>query len=119
MRSKLTALTIATALATSACAMDHSGGGEGTPAAPTGLTASLLSGGAHLMWTDNADDEDGFMIMRKEVGGALTTVAMPTFNANQYHDGSTAAGKTYMFHVMAMNAAGESEPSNEVTIAIP
>lgn len=114
MRSKF--FVVVLGLTVSAC-MDM--GGEGTPEAPTGLTATLLSGGAHLTWMDNSDNEEGFMIMRKEVGGALTTVAMPTFDAMSYHDATTTSGKTYMFHIMAMNAKGESNPSNEVTIAIP
>ena len=117
MRRSATVLSVAVMLGTAGCGMDM--GAEGSPEAPTGLTATLLSGGAHLMWTDNADNEEGFLIMRKEVGGTLSNIAMPTFNANAYHDATTVAGKTYLFHIMAMNEKGESAPSNEVTIAIP
>lgn len=90
------------------------------PAAPTNLTGSVLSGGAHLTWTDNSDNETQFMIMRKEVGGAdFTTVATPTFNTTTYHDAPLTSGKTYVYMVMAMNDAGESPGSNEVMVAIP
>ena len=59
------------------------------------------------------------MIMRMEVGRAdYTTVASPTFNTTQYHDAPLVAGTMYMYMVMAMNDAGESEPSNEVTFKL-
>ena len=98
----------------------HHGGGTNAPAAPTQLTAAVLSGGAHLTWKDNATNEPQYMIERKEMGGAsFTTIATPTFDTTQYHDGSLTAGKTYVYRVMAMNDDGHSDPSNEATIAIP
>lgn len=45
------------------CAMDH-GDADSPPAAPTGLEASEVAGGAHLTWTDNSDNEDRFTVMR-------------------------------------------------------
>ncbi len=114
-------LVFACAILTSAasCAMDH-GSGAG-PAAPSGLTVALLSGGGHLTWMDNSDDETQFMIMRKEMGStaAFTAIATPTFNTTQYHDAPLTAGRTYVYAVMAMNNSGESEMSNEVMLAIP
>lgn len=90
------------------------------PAAPSMLTAELLTGGAHLTWKDNSDNETQFMIQRMEMGGTAdyTTVASPPFNTTQYHD-TPPGGKTYMYMVMAMNDTGMSDPSNEVMIAIP
>lgn len=103
----------------SACGMDH--GGDGTPAAPTNLAGSVLSGGAHLTWKDNSDDETQFMIMRMEVGGSgsYASIAMPTFNTTSYHDAPLTSGKTYMYMLHAINDAGTSEPSNEAMVAIP
>ncbi len=107
-------------LALMSCGSDPGGNGNGAPAAPTMLAASLVSGGAHLTWKDNSDNETEFMIMRMEVGGAAyAEIATPTFNTAQYHDGSVTAGKTYMYMVHAMNADGTSDASNEVMIAIP
>ena len=101
----------------SACGGDDGGG---APAAPTNLTGSVLSGGAHLTWMDNSDNETQFMIMRKEMGAAdYTTVATPPFNTTTYHDAPLTSGKTYLYMVMAMNDAGESPGSNEVMVAIP
>lgn len=113
------ALSFATLTSVASCAMDHGGGGG--PAAPTNLTAAVLSGGAHLTWADNSSDETQFMIMRKEMGSTadFTAIATPTFNTTQYHDAPLTAGKTYLYTVMAMNNAGDSAPSNEATIAIP
>lgn len=84
------------------------------------LTASVLSGGAHLTWKDNATNETEFMVDRKEMGGAtFTTIATPTFDTTQYHDAPITAGKTYVYRIIAMNDDGHSEPSNEVSLAIP
>lgn len=89
------------------------------PAAPTALTVSLLSGGAHLTWTDNSNDETEFMVMRKEAGAAdFTSVASTPFNTMTYHDAGLTSGKTYVYKVMAHNDAGASE-SNEASLAIP
>lgn len=91
------------------------------PAAPTMLTAEVLSGGAHLTWKDNSDNETQFMIMRMEAGGSgdYAQIASPPFNTTAYHDAPLTSGKTYMYMVMAMNDAGQSQPSNEAMIAIP
>lgn len=91
------------------------------PAAPTNLTASLLSGGAHLTWKDNSSDEEHFMLLRKEMGGSadFAEIATPTFDSTTYHDAPLTAGKTYVYKIVAMNGAGESAPSNEVSLAIP
>ena len=111
-------LALAFFVSVAACAGDDGGG---PPAAPSNLAGSVLSGGAHLTWTDNSDNETQFMIMRKEMGAAgdFATVATPTFNTTTYHDAPLTAGKTYVYMVMAMNDAGDSEPSNEVMVAIP
>ena len=106
-------------LALGACASDSKT--AGVPAAPTMLTAELLSGGAHLTWKDNSDNETQFMIMRKDAAGSAdyAQVASPPFNTTTYHDAPLTSGTTYMYMVMSMNDAGESTPSNEVMIAIP
>ena len=107
-------------LALGACSSD-SNNSSGVPAAPTMLTAELLSGGAHLTWKDNSDNETQFMIMRKDANGSAdyAQVASPPFNTTTYHDAPLTSGTTYMYMVMSMNDAGQSEPSNEAMIAIP
>jgi hypothetical protein len=107
-------------LGLSACGGDDGAGGA-VPAAPTNLNGSVLSGGAHLTWSDNSDNETEFMIMRKEMGSTAgyATIAMPPFNTTTYHDAPLTSGKTYMYMVHAVNEAGDSQPSNEVMVAIP
>lgn len=99
-------------LVLAACGSDH-GDADAPPAAPTGLMVSPLSGGGHLVWTDNADNEEHFMIMRKTQGGTYDDIDMVTFNTTSYHDSSVTAGTTYLYQVVAMNSKGEAA-SNEV-----
>ena len=90
------------------------------PAAPSRLTAEPLAGGAHLTWTDNADNETEYMVMRM-VDGVDTeyrVVATLPFDAGQYHDAPLTSRITYMYMVMAMNDDGQTA-SNEVTFAAP
>ena len=119
---RLTSLTSLLAIAglTSGCS-DDSGHGAGAPAAPTMLTGEELSGGAHLTWKDNSDNETNFMVMRKEMGAAgdHAIIAMPAFDTTAYHDAPLTAGKTYLYMVQAMNDTGHSDPSNEVMVTIP
>jgi hypothetical protein len=96
----------------SACGSEH-GDADAPPAAPSGLAISNVSGGAHLTWADNSDNEDHFMIMRKAGTAAYDDVGMVNFNITQYHDGSVTAGTTYTYQIMAMNSKGEAG-SNEV-----
>jgi len=102
---------------TTACGSDST---ATAPAAPTGLAAAALSGGAHLTWTDNSDNETEFMIMRMQQGvdTEMQTIATVPFDTSQYHNAPLTSGQTYMFMVMAMNHAGETE-SNQVTFNAP
>lgn len=117
---RLRALLLASlCLALAACAMDH-GDADSPPAAPTGLEASEVAGGAHLTWTDNSDNEDHFMVVRMEDGvdPEYDVISTATFDAVQYHDADVTSGSTYMYKIIAMNGAGESE-SNEVSFTAP
>ena len=116
MRTAITMLFTLSLFA--ACGGDD--GSAAPPAAPSMLTAELLSGGAHLTWKDNSSDETQFMIQRKEMGGTAdyATVATTPFNTTTYHDAPLTSGKTYLYMVMAHNDAGETA-SKEVSIAIP
>ncbi len=104
-------------LVATACGEHHGGDADAAPSAPTNLAASNVAGGAHLTWMDNSDNEDHFMVMRKDANGtAFDDVDMVTFNTTQYHDSSVTPGMTYVYKVVAMNAKGEAS-SNEVTFA--
>lgn len=103
-------LLLALPLTIAAC-----GGDDAAPAAPTNLAASKLGTGIHITWTDNSDDEEEFMIMRKVGTAAYAQLTSVTFNTTQFHDDPVMPGMLYTYHVMAMNGAGTSQPSNEVT----
>jgi hypothetical protein len=99
----------------------HGGGGDGVPAAPSGVAVEELEGGAHVTWTDNSDNETQFMVMRMDVtgGGDYEAIATPPFDTTSYHDAVLTSGNVYMYMVMAMNDAGMSEDSNEVEFTAP
>ena len=94
------------------CATD-SGGGDNPPTAPTNLGVERLGSGGHLTWTDNADNEEEFMIMRKDGTAAYVELVRVPFDSTAYHDEPLTTGTTYTYMVMSMNAAGQAE-SNEV-----
>lgn len=104
-------------VAVAACGTD---GTDSAPTAPSGLTAAAVSGGAHLTWTDNSDNETEFMVMRMQdsVDTEMQIIATVPFDTSQYHNAPLTSGQTYVFMVMAMNHAGESE-SNEVMFSAP
>jgi FtsP/CotA-like multicopper oxidase with cupredoxin domain len=90
------------------------------PAAPTNLAAALQLGPmVNLTWTDNADNEDAFVVERSDNGGAF--IALPDLPADtvSFSDLSVLAGHTYRFRVYAKNLAGGSALSNVVTVVIP
>jgi len=99
-------------LSGAACSSDGAGGTA--PAAPTGLAVAKLGAGGHLTWTDASDNEDEFMIMRKEGAGAYIELSTLAFNQTQYHDEPLTTGTTYVYMVMALNDGGQSS-SNEVS----
>jgi hypothetical protein len=93
------------------------GGGASAPAAPSGLAGVMMDGGVHLTWSDNSDDEDGF-IVEKTTNGSYARIAVTVFDIAYYHDAyvTTGAGIQYSYRVSATNAAGTSAPSNVSSI---
>ena len=105
-------------LAIASCGMDMS-----MPNPPTDLKAEALSGGAHLTWKDNSDNESSFMIERMVGSAAYAELATVPFDTTAYHDANLAPG-TYMYRVMAMpkdgtHASGTTKYSNEETLTVP
>lgn len=89
--------------------------------APTGLAVTDLTASSsaanevELFWADNFFTESGFTIQRSPAGaGTWTTVATAPANSNLYtdrHSGLTA-NTAYDYRIIAVNAAGSSDPSN-------
>jgi hypothetical protein len=83
------------------------------PNAPTGLTTTVISQTAiDLTWTDNSDDENGFIVNRNG-----TPIATPTTTTGivNYSDTGLTCSTTYNYSVVATNAIGESTSSSSIS----
>ena len=96
------------------------------PQAPTNMTATIQAGPQVLLsWSDNANNETGFVIERQTGTGAfaaLVTVGPRNGTGSvSYTDTAVTAGATYTYRVAAVNSAGLSgyATSNTITIASP
>src|SRR5204863_2673741 len=112
------------AIATSAyCSEKNATTFSNLPAAPSGLTiTSITSSTVSLAWTDNANNETGFKVQRKQgVGGTYTQIATPGANVTTFTDNDPALldGTQYYYKVCATNSAGDSPFSNEVNGITP
>jgi FtsP/CotA-like multicopper oxidase with cupredoxin domain len=89
------------------------------PAAPTNLTATILSvTQVRLNWTDNANNETGFQIERSVNGAAFALYTTVGANVVIYTDGGVSLGNTYRYQVRAANAAGFSSYAGPVTVTV-
>lgn len=96
------------------------------PNPPSGLYASYstITKQVQLNWTDNSDNETGFVIERRDE--AFSSVFVPLVpvppigpNVTGYFDGTTVSGRTYLYRVKAIMNGKNSTYSNEVRVAIP
>lgn len=83
------------------------------PAAPSGLAASVISSSQiNLTWTDNSNNETGFIVQRQTAGGAWTQVAAPGAGTTSYSNTGLTASTAYSYRVLATNTGGTSAASN-------
>ncbi len=95
------------------------GPGFTAPAAPSGLTGSLQIGPqVDLEWTDESNDETGFVISRSVDGGPFATLDTLGIDAVAYSDTSVAFGSTYDYVVQAVNGADASLLSNTARVVV-
>ena len=86
------------------------------PDAPSDLTASVSGSQVILKWTDNSSNETGFKVERKKGVGAWTLIGTTGANVTTYTD---APGRgVWSYRVRATNAAGDSDPSNVVSVRV-
>ncbi len=92
----------------------------GTPAAPTGLTATAASAGKiSLKWTDKSKNETGFQIYRQKDSEPWTLLATTTVNLKKYDDTSAFGNDetaSYGYYVIACNGGGCSPPTNTAIV---
>jgi fibronectin type 3 domain-containing protein/regulation of enolase protein 1 (concanavalin A-like superfamily) len=90
------------------------------PAAPSNLVASQGPSGISLTWSDNSNNETGFVIERKlGAGGTYAVLTTTAAGATSFLDTSVTPGQTYFYRVSATNAGGNSSPSNESSAVAP
>ena len=86
------------------------------PNAPSNLTATTLSETEiQLNFIDNADNEDGVKLERKEPGGTYSVIATLSPNTTSYKDTGLAPNMTYYYRIYAYNSFGASAYSNEAS----
>ena len=86
------------------------------PVAPTGLSATAGSAQVALSWSSSTGATSYHVKRATTSGGAYTQVAAPT--ASSYTDTSVSNGTTYYYVVSALDSAGESANSTQVS-ALP
>lgn len=90
------------------------------PSKPTGLDSSqVLSDRVTLNWTDNSNNETGFRIEMKTGTGSYSEIAAVGADVTTFTSTGLNSDTTYTYQVRAYNTAGNSEPSNELTVTTP
>lgn len=87
------------------------------PPAPTGLTGSVASGQATLTWLASSNATSYHVKRSTTTGGPYAIIA--NVSATTYSDADLAIGVPYHFVLSALNPAGESGTSDQVTITLP
>jgi hypothetical protein len=89
------------------------------PRPPANLTATSNRGVNYVLlsWQDTAGDETGFLVQRSSDDVHWSTSARLAASVTSYHTAKPAAGHTYFYRVLATNAAGNSGPSNVVSVS--
>jgi fibronectin type 3 domain-containing protein len=88
------------------------------PAAPTGLTATAISGSQiNLLWSGSPTPEVQYQVFRSPTSGftASSSNLLTTVSATGYSDTSAQAGTTYFYVVQASNQAGNSPSSSQAS----
>lgn len=69
-----------------------------------------------LAWKDNADNEDGFIVQRREPGKGFTEIVRTVANFSEWKDRDLSEGTSYTYRVAAYNDAGVSAYTAEVAL---
>ena len=106
-----------------AVAPEPAHGQDSPPAAPTGLTAPVVShDSVQLSWDDPSDSNiDGYQILRRDIvnqpPGTFSTVENDTASrSTTYTDGTVEPDTRYTYRIKARNGAGLSSQSNYINV---
>jgi autotransporter-associated beta strand protein len=93
----------------------------GAPAVPSGLVASAASASSiQLNWSDNANDETGYIVERSlTTGSGFTQVASLAAGTVSHTDLGLSSDTLYFYRVRAVNAIGSSASSVEASGTTP
>lgn len=90
------------------------------PVSPGSLTATVISASQiNLAWADNSNNESGFRILRSTDGVSFAEIAATAASVVSYSNTGLAGSTVYTYRVVAFNAAGASNPSNDASAATP
>ncbi len=96
-----------------------SAAGTGAPLSPSELriVSQDSSISTQLAWLDNASNETSYRVERKtNAGGTYATIGTLGVNVSTFTDTTAVTpGNVYYYRVIAVGAAGNSVPSNEVS----
>jgi hypothetical protein len=98
----------------SATAVSNQTAGVTLPTAPTGLTATPVTGGqgdVQLAWTDTANDNDGYEILGSADGINFSVIGDVTAGTTTYDDLMAADGVKDYYEVEAFGLGGNSAPT--------
>jgi len=91
------------------------------PNAPSNLVAQFIPSplSVELTWTDNSNNENGFIIEREaQSPDAFVVIDTVSANTNLFVD-NTVSYSTYNYRITAYNAFGQSAYSNVAQIIVP
>jgi hypothetical protein len=89
------------------------------PEAPTGLTAGSRQQTVTLNWTDNSNDEGGFLIERStSPSESYVQIGTVGPNATAYTDGTVLKKVTYFYRVRAAAGAARSAYTNPASVRV-
>jgi hypothetical protein len=87
------------------------------PAAPTFLRARALSyDETALRWRDNAINEDGYEVLRRDPGGVFAPVGTVGPGVTTFTDDGLIGSTPYIYQVRSFNASGSSSRSPQAQV---
>lgn len=88
-----------------------------SPKAPSSLSAIMLDNtNAVLTWTDNSNNEDSFIIERRQPNQNWQQLLQIAADTIRYEDETIGIGETYEYRVKANNKIADSAYSNTVSV---